>query len=120
MSRCAPLFALWSHLRRILAVARVELLHLTHDATSISLILVIPAVQIVLFGYAVNLTPRDIPIAISRGHGAAADKVRQTVEETGYFAIEADGLPPGGAKGDGGTRQSAGWNRGSASRWIVV
>jgi ABC-2 type transport system permease protein len=69
-----------------------------HDATSISLILIIPAVQIVLFGYAVNLTPKDIPIAISGGHNAAADEVRRTVEETGYFVIEADHLPPGGAR----------------------
>jgi ABC-2 type transport system permease protein len=82
----------------MLAVARVELLHLMHDATSISLILIIPAVQIVLFGYAVNLTPKNIPIAISRRHGTATDQVRKTVEETGYFVIEADRLPPGGAR----------------------
>jgi ABC-2 type transport system permease protein len=93
-----PLSTLGGHLRRMLAIARVESLHLVHDATSISLILIIPAVQIVLFGYAVNLTPKDIPIAISRGHGAVADEIRRTVEETGYFVIEADRLPPGGAR----------------------
>ena len=43
------------HLKRMLAIARIESLHLIHDSTSIALILIIPAVQIVLFGYAVNL-----------------------------------------------------------------
>jgi ABC-2 type transport system permease protein len=82
----------------MLAVARVELLHLVHDRTSISLILIVPAVQIVLFGYAVNLDPKQVPIAISRGRDAAADQIRRTVEETGYFVIEADALQPGGAR----------------------
>lgn len=98
MARCAGFPALSSRLLRMLAVARVELLHLTHDMTSISLILIIPAVQIVLFGYALNLAPKNIPIAISRGHDGATDQVRKTVEETGYFVIEADRLPPGGAR----------------------
>jgi len=86
------------HLWRMLAIARVESLHLIHDSTSIALILIIPGVQIVLFGYAVNLIAKDIPIAISRGHGPAADEIRRIVEETGYFVIEADGLSPGGAR----------------------
>jgi len=87
-----------NHFRRMLAVARLELLHLVHDRTSISLILIVPAIQIVLFGYAVNLDPKHVPIAISRGNDAVVDLIHQIVRETGYFAIEADGLPQGGAK----------------------
>ena len=86
------------HLRRMLAVARVELLHLVHDRTSISLIVIVPAIQIVLFGYAVNLNPRNVPIAISRGRGATTDQIHRIIEETGYFSIEADRLEPGEAK----------------------
>jgi ABC-2 type transport system permease protein len=82
----------------MLAVARLELLHLIHDRTSISLILIVPAIQIVLFGCAVNLDPKPIPIAISNGNDAVVDLIHQIVRETGYFAIEADGLQPGGAK----------------------
>jgi ABC-2 type transport system permease protein len=52
-------------LARMFAVARVETLHLIHDRTTFSLILLVPAVQIVLFGYAVNLDPRHIPIVIA-------------------------------------------------------
>jgi ABC-2 type transport system permease protein len=82
----------------MLAVARLELLHLIHDRTSISLILIVPAIQIVLFGYAVNLDPKHVPIAISRGNDAVVDLIHQIVRETGYFVIEADGLQPGAAK----------------------
>ncbi len=82
----------------MLAVARIELLHLIHDRTSLSLIVIVPAIQIVLFGYAVNLDPRHIPIAISGGNDAVVDLIHQIVRETGYFAIEADGLQPGSAK----------------------
>jgi len=91
-------FPLRSHFRRMLAVARLELLHLIHDRTSISLILIVPAIQIVLFGYAVNLDPKHVPIAISRGNDAVVDLIHQIVRETGYFVIEADGLQPGAAK----------------------
>jgi ABC-2 type transport system permease protein len=90
--------ALSGHLSRILAVARVEFLHLIHDRTSISLILIVPAVQIILFGYATNLDPRGVPIAISSGHNAAADQIHSVIDETGYFTIEADGLQPGRAR----------------------
>ena len=45
---------------RMLAVARVEILHLIHDRTTISLILLVPAIQIVLFGYVVNLDKRQL------------------------------------------------------------
>jgi len=48
----------WRRIARVLAVARVEILHLIHERTTISLILLVPAIQIVLFGYAINLDPR--------------------------------------------------------------
>jgi len=93
---------LWRRIRRraarILAVARIETLHLTRDRTTISLILVVPAIQLVLFGYAVNLDPKDIPIAIAREYDGAVDRLHRTIAETGYFSILADGLEAGAAE----------------------
>ena len=89
------LTALWDHLRRMLAVAHVEVLHLVWDPTTVSLILLVPAIQIVLFGYAINLDPKHVPIAIAGDHDRKAEKVRATIERTGYFMIVADGLRPG-------------------------
>src|SRR5260370_30395096 len=83
---------------RMVAVARIEMLHLVHDPTTISLMLLVPAIQIVLFGYAVNLNPRHVPIAIAGDHNGRGLQVRSTIESTGYFAVSADGLEPGAAK----------------------
>jgi len=85
-------------LARMLAVARVETLHLIHDRTTFSLILLVPAVQIVLFGYAVNLDPRHIPIVIAGDKQGPEDKVERAISKTGYFTILADGLKPGAAE----------------------
>ena len=92
------LSALWSHVRRMLAVAHVELLHLAWDPTTVSLILLVPAIQIVLFGYAINLDPKHVRLAIAGDHDHEAEKVRRTIENTGYFIIVADGLPQGAAE----------------------
>jgi ABC-2 type transport system permease protein len=82
----------------MLAVARVEILHLILDRTTISLILLVPAIQIVLFGYAVNLDPRHVPIAVAGDGAGAASQVDRVIGETGYFMIVADGLKPGAAE----------------------
>ena len=92
------LTALWGHLRRMLAVAHVEVLHLVWDPTTVSLILLVPAIQIVLFGYAINLDPKHVPIAIAGDHDRKIEKVRRTIEDTGYFMIVADGLQRGAAE----------------------
>jgi ABC-2 type transport system permease protein len=83
---------------RILAVAHVETLHLLHDRTTISLILLVPAIQIVLFGYAVNLDPRHVPIVMARDHNVPNDRLDGVIEKTGYFIILADGLKSGAAE----------------------
>jgi ABC-2 type transport system permease protein len=82
----------------LLAVARVECLQLIRDRTSIALIVTVPAIQIVLFGYAVNLNPRNISLAIARNHDGSIDQLRRAIAETGYFSIVADGLELGAAE----------------------
>lgn len=83
-------------LRRIAAIARVESLYVLRDRATLSLIAVVPAVQLALFGYAVNPDPKHIPIAISRA--VTADEVIRLVESTGYFEIVADRLASGEAE----------------------
>jgi ABC-2 type transport system permease protein len=86
------------HIRRMLAVARVEILHLIHDRPTISLILLVPAIQIVLFGYAVNLNPKNVTIAIAGDSGDLMRQVHRTIANTGYFTILRDGLKRGDAE----------------------
>ena len=75
---------------RIIAVARIETLRLLVDRPSLGLILLVPALQLLLFGYAVNLAPKNIPIAILHSCDAQGGRlVRQTVADTGSFRLIA-------------------------------
>lgn len=87
---------IWGSLWRILAVARAETLRLLSDRSSIGLILLVPAVQLLLFGYAVNLTPKDITLAVSRSCGPQRAFILEAATATGAFAIVPTdvNLPP--------------------------
>ena len=50
--------------RRVLAVARKELRQLARDRLTLGLIVGIPSLQLVLFGYAINLDVRHVPTAV--------------------------------------------------------
>ena len=54
------LLSLW----RVVAVARKELLQLVRDRLSLGFIVGIPSLQLLLFGYAINLDVRHIPTAV--------------------------------------------------------
>ena len=73
--------------RRILAVARTETLRLLLDRSSMGLILLVPAVQLILFGFAVNLTPKNVTFAISRSCGPHRDLILTAVGATRAFAV---------------------------------
>jgi len=87
--------AIHRRLNRMLAVARVETLRLVRDRTSLSLILVVPAIQIVLFGYAINLNPKHVPIAVAGDQSGSQERLRGAIDETGYFSVVGDELKPG-------------------------
>src|SRR5271168_4547938 len=95
MTLRTPWRAAERRLRRMMAVARIETLRLTRDRVAISLIALVPAVQIVLFGYAVNLDPKNVPIAIAGSDGTSAERAARIVGETGYFKIVGEALPSG-------------------------
>ncbi|HEX3411481.1 MAG TPA: ABC transporter permease [Stellaceae bacterium] len=97
MNLLTPWRAAERRLRRMMAVARIETLRLTRDRVAISLIALVPAVQIVLFGYAVNLDPRNVPIAIAGGDSSSIERAARIVGETGYFMIIGEALPSGAA-----------------------
>jgi ABC-2 type transport system permease protein len=85
-------------LGRMMAVARIETLRLVRDRVAISLIGLVPAVQIVLFGYAVNLDPKNVPVAIAGHDSGSVERAARLVNETGYFEIVGEALPPGEAE----------------------
>jgi ABC-2 type transport system permease protein len=91
------MIALGSRLRRWQAVARIELLYLMHDRPTLAIIVLVPALQILLFGYAVRLDPRDVTIAIARDRAEPEGPLVHAIADTGMFRLVADGLAPGEA-----------------------
>jgi ABC-2 type transport system permease protein len=51
----------------------------------------------VLFGYAVNLDPKPVPMVLSRGSDGVGPRLQGALDETGYFSIVADDLDAAGA-----------------------
>jgi len=77
-----------ARMRRTLAVAHKELRQLLRDRPSMAMIVGIPALQLVLFGYAINLDVRHIPTAVlDRAHSALSRKLVGELEATQTFSV---------------------------------
>lgn len=79
-------------LNRMGAVTRKELKQLSRDRLTFGMVVMIPLIQLLLFGYAVNTVVRDIPIAIVDLSGSAVArsiteqvKVTQVVNVIGHY-----------------------------------
>jgi ABC-2 type transport system permease protein len=86
-----------SSLRRIGAITTKEFKQLSRDRVTFGMIVMIPLMQLILFGYAISTMVRDIPIAVvdNSGSGAAriiTEQVRvtQVVDIVGYYATAAE------------------------------
>ena len=51
-------------LRRTFAMLTKEFIQLRRDRVSFAMIVVLPIMQLLLFGYAINTTPRNLPTAV--------------------------------------------------------
>jgi ABC-2 type transport system permease protein len=75
-------------LRRVLAMAHKELRQLVRDRVTLGMIVGIPSLQLVLFGYAINLDVRHIPTAVlDRAHSALSRRVIGELEATQTFRM---------------------------------
>lgn len=75
-------------LARVWAVLTKEFIQLSRDRITYAMILVLPVVQILLFGYAINNDPRGLPTAVlAQDHGVFARSVITGLQNSGYFKI---------------------------------
>ena len=75
-------------LLRVYAVMVKEFTQLRRDRVTYGMILVMPVVQLLLFGYAINMDPRHLPAAVfSADHSTAAQSVVAAMERTGYVDV---------------------------------
>ena len=65
-----------ARLKRMVAVARVEGLQLMRDRASLLLIFLLPVFQILLYGYAISLTPSHVDLAVASSEPALIERRR--------------------------------------------
>jgi ABC-2 type transport system permease protein len=85
----------WWRARRIGALMRVEVLRLLRDRPTLALIVLVPVVQMLLFGGAVNLNPRGLVLAVAHPVGIDSSAVARAATATGYFSSRIVDLPAG-------------------------
>jgi ABC-2 type transport system permease protein len=69
--------------RRIIAILSKELTQLRRDRTTLGMVIMIPLIQLVLFGYAINTDIRGIPVAlVDQADSGLSRVLTQTVEAT--------------------------------------
>jgi len=72
-------------LRRILAIVRKELRQLSRDRITFGMIAGIPIMQLLLFGYAINMDPRNLQAAVADLSGTSAS--RQYVSDLAHSQV---------------------------------
>jgi ABC-2 type transport system permease protein len=78
-----PRFGFW---RRSYAMLVKEFIQLRRDRVSFAMIIMIPVVQLLLFGYAINTTPRNLPTAVLLQEDSdLARSILKALENTSYF-----------------------------------
>src|SRR5690349_7648013 len=78
-------FGFWS---RTYAVLVKEFIQLRRDRVSFAMIILVPLWELLLFGYAINTTPRDLPTAVLlQEHSDLSRSVIAALSNTRYFRI---------------------------------
>src|SRR5881275_1024037 len=78
-----PSFGFW---RRSFAMLVKEFIQLRRDRVSFAMIVMIPVMQLLLFGYAINTTPRHLPTAVLLQEDSDLSRsILKALENTAYF-----------------------------------
>src|SRR3989304_6904785 len=74
--------------RKTWAVLLKEFIQLKRDRVSFAMIIMVPLVQLMLFGYAINTTPRNLPTAVLlQEHNDLTRSILAALENTRYFKV---------------------------------
>jgi len=75
-------------MRGLSAILQKELLHIRRDRTTVFFTIIVPALQLVLFGYAANVTIDNIPVAVMDLDGRQESRrLVQAMENTRAFRV---------------------------------
>jgi len=74
--------------RKTWAVTVKEFIQLRRDRVSFAMIIMVPLMQLLLFGYAINTTPRNLPTAVLlQEHNDLTRSILAALENTKYFKV---------------------------------
>ena len=74
--------------RKTWAMLVKEFIQLRRDRVSFAMIVMIPLMQLMLFGYAINTTPRDLPTAVLlQENSDLARSILAALQNTKYFKV---------------------------------
>ena len=80
---------------RIMAVLAKEFTQLLRDRLTYAMILAIPIVQLLMFGYAINNDPKHLPTAVLvQDQGQFSRSILASLDNSDYFRIVADARSP--------------------------
>jgi len=75
---------------RVVAMTIKELIQLRRDRLTFGMILGVPVMQLLIFGYAINADPKQLPtVLISQDRGQIERNIVGALERSGYFRIVA-------------------------------
>src|SRR6516162_5190274 len=74
--------------RRVGAMLRKEFVQILRDRVTLAMMAAIPLTQLVLFGYAINTTPRDLPTAVLLQESSDVGRsILAALQNTKYFKV---------------------------------
>jgi ABC-2 type transport system permease protein len=74
--------------RRVFAVMAKEFTQMKRDRLTLAIMLVMPVIQLLLFGYAINSDPKHLPTGVLvQDHGAFARSVLSSLDRSQYFDL---------------------------------
>ena len=73
---------------RTTAMMIKEFIQLRRDRVSFAMIVMLPLMQLILFGFAINTTPRNLPTAVlMQEHSDLGRSILAAIQNTGYFKV---------------------------------
>ena len=85
-------------LQNIIAVAQVECLRLIRSRVTFTLLLLVPLLQVILFGFAIRPEAASVSIAVAAPSPESAAQVVKALSEDRRFRLVGQVSPPGGAE----------------------
>jgi len=77
--------------RRIWAIAHKEVLHILRDPRTLAILVVVPLLLLVLFGYAIDLDVDEVRLVVTDyDRSPESRSVVSVLERTGYFTVTAE------------------------------